>query len=64
MINRESMSSLVTLATGAELVRHITTAVIGDEISDTVDGSRLNRNTLLNLAQVKFQSRLSKHLEK
>lgn len=61
MKNRDSERTLVTLANAGELVRHITKAVVGDELADT---SSLTRDALLNLAQVKFQAHLSPLLEK
>jgi hypothetical protein len=61
MKNRDSGHTLVTLANAGELVRHITKAVVGDELADT---STLTRDTLLSLAQVKFQNKLSQSLEK
>jgi hypothetical protein len=64
MKNRDSVSTLVSLANGGELVRHVTRAVIGDECADSIDGTPLSRDTLLSLAQVKFQARLSSYVEK
>lgn len=60
---RESQQTLTTLANGAELVRHIAQGVVGNEVADTFNGSPLTRGVLYNLAQTKFQSAVSKHLQ-
>ena len=59
---KESQTTLVTLANGAELVRTIAQGVIGNDIADTFDGSPLTREVLYNLAQTEFQSAVAKNV--
>lgn len=59
---RQSEQTVVTLANAGELVKNITQCVIGNEVADTLNGSPLNGNVILGLAQSKFQQSVSKYL--
>lgn len=62
MKHRESEKTVVVLANASDLVRNISQGVIGNEVADTFNGSPITRGVLHNLAQVKFQAALSKHI--
>lgn len=62
MKHRETMQSLDTLANAAELAGLICEQVVGNECSDTIQGSELTRSTVHQLAQSKFRAELAHQL--
>jgi hypothetical protein len=64
MKSRESQHTVVVLANASELVRHIVQGVVGNEVSDTFNGSPVTRSSLYHLSQTKFQAAAAKFLEK
>lgn len=51
--------SAVVLGNGAQLVVAIVKNIAGNDISDTLNGSRVTANTLRTLAQARFKNALS-----
>lgn len=51
--------SAVVLGNGAQLVVAIVKNIAGNNISDTLNGSRVTANTLRTLAQARFKNALS-----
>jgi len=62
MQNKQSETTLVTLANAAELVRHIVQGIVGNEVADTLNGSPLTRQVIYDFAQSEFQSSVAKYL--
>lgn len=60
---RQSQQTLVTLANASEMVRNIATGVLGNEVSDTLNGTPINRNVIQALSQVQFQKAVSVYLK-
>lgn len=62
MKNQQSVSTLMTLANGADLINNIARGVMGNEIADTFNGEELNTTLVHSLAQVQFQANVSKFI--
>lgn len=64
MKHKQSVTTAVTLAAGGELVAAIAEQVLGQEVADTVGGTPLTKEMMLNMAQSGFEKNLSeKNLE-
>lgn len=59
MKSKKSERTLVTLANASELVVGISQAVVGNEVADTFNGSPITRSMIHQLAQTKFQQKVS-----
>ena len=62
MQNKQSETTLVTLANAAELVRTVVQEIVGNEVADTLNGSPLTRAVLYDFAQTEFQAATAKYL--
>lgn len=56
---KDSVTSAVTLAAGAELVAEIVSHVVGREVADNIGGTPLNKEMLLSFAQSEFEKTTS-----
>ena len=54
----KAKKSVVTLANASELAAQVVVHIAGNDISDSLSGSRLTLNTLRSIAQARFQSSL------
>lgn len=52
--------TIAALANANELVRFVAMDVVGNEISDTIDGSPLSRETIYGLTQSKIMTEFNK----
>jgi hypothetical protein len=60
---QQSVQTTAVLANGAELVFNIAQGVLGNEVADTVGGSPLTKEVILQSAQAQFQNNLSTYLK-
>ena len=59
MKDKNSIVTAVTLANASELAVNIAQQVLGGDVSDSLRGTPLNRSVLHNLAQARFQTKLT-----
>lgn len=57
-LKNKVVASTVTLANASTIVEHVIMSIVGNEISDSLNGSRLTMDSIRTIAQSRFQRHL------
>lgn len=54
----KTIGSVITLANASTIVEHVVMTIVGNDISDSLNGSRLTMDSIRTIAQARFQKHL------